>query len=96
MGHVPAEPRTRQPGLHTDGPAYDDFLDPAPEWEQYDLEAKHGSFRGYLRSHEDFDATVKDVRKQFKFMGDMGTYLFLYVVGEEVASYEEWHTSRAG
>ena len=50
----------------------------------------------YLRSHEDFDATVKDVRKQFKFMGDMGTYLFLFVVGEEVPSHEEWHTSRAG
>ena len=47
-----------------------------------DLEEKHGSFRGYLRSHEDFDATVKDMRKQFKLMGDMGTYLFLYVVGE--------------
>ena len=61
-----------------------------------DLEAKHGSFRGYLRSHEDFDATIKDVRKQFKFMGDTGTYLFLYVVGEEVPSYEEWHTSRGG
>ena len=61
-----------------------------------ELQAMHGSFRGYLRSHEDFDATVKDVRKQFKFMGDTGTYLFLFVVGEEVPSYEEWHTSRAG
>ena len=38
VGHVPPEPRTRQPRLHTDGPAYDDFLDPAPEREQYDLE----------------------------------------------------------
>ena len=47
-----------------------------------DLEAKHGSFRGYFRSHDDFDTTLKDVRKQFKFMGDLGTYLFLYVVGE--------------
>ena len=55
-----------------------------------DLDEEHGTFKGYLRSHGDFDATVKDMRKQFKFLGDMGCYHFLYVVGEEVPSYEEW------
>lgn len=59
-----------------------------------ELEAEHGSFRSYLRSHADFDATVKALRKDFKFLGDMGSYLFLYVVGEEVPPHEEWIAPR--
>ena len=55
-----------------------------------DLERSHGSFREYLRSQGDFDSTVKDLRKKFKFLGDMGCYHFLYVVREQVPSYEEW------
>ena len=55
-----------------------------------DLEKRHGTFRAYLRSHGAFDNTVKDLRKQFKFIGDIGAYHFLWVVGEEVPSYEEW------
>src|SRR3972149_2504828 len=34
------------------------------------LEREYGSFRKYLRSHDDFEALVKDLRKQFKFLGD--------------------------
>ena len=59
-----------------------------------DLEKGHGSFRDYLRSHAGFEETVKDLRKQFKFMGDTGAYYFLYVVGEDVPSHEEWSASR--
>ena len=59
-----------------------------------DLQDEHDSFRAYLRSHGGFEATVKDLRKQFKFLGDMGSFYFLYVVGEEVPSYEEWCASR--
>jgi 3-methyladenine DNA glycosylase Tag len=55
-----------------------------------ELGREHGSFRTYLRSHDDFDALVKDLRKQFKFLGDMGSYLFLYTVREKVPSWEEW------
>jgi hypothetical protein len=55
-----------------------------------DLDREHGGFRTYLRSHEDFDATVVDIRKRFKFLGDVGTYYFLYVVGEAVPPHEEW------
>lgn len=55
-----------------------------------DLEEQHGGFRNYLRSHESFDALVKDLRKQLKFLGDMGAYYFLYVVGEAVPAHEEW------
>ncbi len=59
-----------------------------------ELEAAHGTFRDYLRSHGSFDATVDDLRKRFKFLGDMGCYYFLYVVGEEVPPHDEWQASR--
>lgn len=55
-----------------------------------ELERSNGSFREYLSSHGDFESTIKDLRKRFKFLGDMGCYHFLYVVGEQVPSYEEW------
>ena len=66
------------------------------------LEERYGSpstssgqgFRNYLRSHGSFEATVKDLRKCFRFLGDMGAYYFLWVVGEEVPSYEDWCSSR--
>ena len=48
-----------------------------------ELEKEHGSFQGYLRSKgDDFAGLVKDMRKNFKFLGDMGAYYFFYVVGE--------------
>ena len=59
-----------------------------------ELNNEHGSFRDYLRSHEDFDALVKDLRRQFRFLGETGCYFFLYVAGEEVPPYEEWRASR--
>jgi DNA-3-methyladenine glycosylase I len=55
-----------------------------------ELDRAHGGFRNYLRSHADFMALVKDLRKQFKFVGDMGAYHFLWIVSEEVPPYEEW------
>ena len=59
-----------------------------------ELSEKHGGFQTYLRSHEDFEAAIKDIRKQFKYMGDAGTFHFLWVVGEEVPDYEEWCRQR--
>ncbi len=59
-----------------------------------ELDDAHGSFRRYLRSHDDFDALVKSLRKEFKFLGDMGAYVFLYVVKEKVPPYEEFCESR--
>ena len=59
-----------------------------------ELDEAHNGFRNYLRSHAGFDELVKDLRKQFKFLGDMGAYHFLWVVGEEVPSYEQWCTAR--
>ncbi|MEX2245546.1 MAG: DNA-3-methyladenine glycosylase I [Dehalococcoidia bacterium] len=59
-----------------------------------DLEEQHGSFKKYLRSHGGFEATVADLRKRFKFLGETGCYFFLYVVGEPVPEYHAWSDSR--
>ncbi len=58
------------------------------------LDADYGGFLSYLRSHGGFDATAKDLRKQFKFLGEHGAYYFLYVVNEKVPPHEEWAASR--
>jgi len=55
-----------------------------------ELDAQHGGFRKYLRSFKSYEDLAADVRKQFKFLGDMGIYHFLYTVGEEVPEWEEW------
>ena len=59
-----------------------------------ELDKEFGGFQKYLKSHDDFPAAVKDLRKNFKFLGEMGTYFFLSVVGEEVPPHEEWMASR--
>ena len=59
-----------------------------------ELDESHGTFGDYLKSHSSFEERVKDMRKKFKFLGDMGCYYFLYVVGEDVPPHEEWMASR--
>lgn len=59
-----------------------------------ELEEEHGSFKKYLKSHGDFEATVKDLRKQFRFLGDSGAFIFLYCVSEPVPTYDDWCKSR--
>ena len=54
------------------------------------LDKEYGAFQDYLRSQDSFDDTLKRMRKDFKFMGPTGVYIFLYVVGEEVPSHEEF------
>jgi DNA-3-methyladenine glycosylase I len=54
------------------------------------LDDQPGGFVGWLRSEDDFDATVAALRGEFRFLGDLGAYYFLYVVGEDVPSHEEW------
>jgi hypothetical protein len=49
-----------------------------------------GGFKAYLRGFGSYEATVADLKKRFHFLGDSGAYYFLYVVGEEVPSHEEW------
>ncbi len=59
-----------------------------------ELEEQHNGFQRYLRSHGGFEPCVAGLRQQFRFLGDLGAYYFLYVVGEEVPAYEDWCASR--
>jgi DNA-3-methyladenine glycosylase I len=58
--------------------------------EMLNVEREHGSFKGYLESLGPFASVVVDMRKRFKFLGEMGCYHFLYVVGQPVPAHEEW------
>ena len=55
-----------------------------------ELDDEYDGIKNYLRAHGDFYAVLKDVRKQFKYMGDTGTYYWLYVLGEDVPEYGEF------
>ena len=52
------------------------------------VDEEYGTFQKYLRSHDSFWDLVKDLRKNFKFLGEMGCYYWLYVVGEDVPDHE--------
>jgi 3-methyladenine DNA glycosylase Tag len=54
------------------------------------LDRQFGSFKKYLRSFSTYDELALDLHKQFKFLGQMGIYHFLWVVGEDVPPWEEW------
>jgi hypothetical protein len=60
------------------------------------LDREHGSFKKYLRSHGGFEDTVADMRKRFKFVGDLGAYYFLYCVGESVPDHDDWMAAHGG
>src|SRR4029079_713191 len=48
------------------------------------LDREHNGFRNFLRSQGSFEETVASLKRHFGFLGDTGSYYFLYVVGEKV------------
>lgn len=54
------------------------------------LEARHGTFTDYLRSFGAYDALARDLKKRFKFMGEMNVWYFLFRVREPVPRFEAW------
>jgi DNA-3-methyladenine glycosylase I len=53
-----------------------------------ELDAKHKGFAKYLDSLGDFEATKKALHKEFAYMGDAGTWFFLWMVGRKVPEHE--------
>ena len=53
-----------------------------------DLDAEHKGFNRYLGSLGDFEATKKQIHKDFAYMGDAGTWYFLWMVGRKVPEHE--------
>ena len=53
-----------------------------------ELDAEYKGFKKYLDSLGDFDATKKALHKEFAYMGDAGTWFFLWSVGRKVPDHE--------
>lgn len=53
-----------------------------------ELNAEHKGFNRYLDSLGDFDSTKKALHKEFAYMGDAGTWFFLWMVGRKVPAHE--------
>jgi 3-methyladenine DNA glycosylase Tag len=53
-----------------------------------ELDAEYKGFKRYLDSLGDFEVTKKDIHKQFAYMGDTGTWYFLWMVGRKVPEHE--------
>ena len=58
-----------------------------------ELDSEFSGFQKYRRSNDDFPALVKDLRKQFKFLREMGCYYYLYILDEKMPPQEEWQAS---
>ena len=54
-----------------------------------DLE-RAGGFRKHLRSFDDYEDLATDLKKRFKFVGDTGTYHFLWTVSHPVPDWRVW------
>ena len=54
------------------------------------LEREHKSLRAYLRSHKTYAALTTDLRRNFKYVGDVSAYYYLYRVGEKVPPFARW------
>jgi hypothetical protein len=54
------------------------------------LDREYSGFANYLRSFDGYDALRADIRRRFKYVGDLSVYYFLFRVGEPVPPYVEW------
>jgi hypothetical protein len=55
-----------------------------------ELDEQYDGFRNYLRSFGDLYMLMDDILNQFRFMGPMGIYYWMWVVGEDVPPHEEF------
>jgi 3-methyladenine DNA glycosylase Tag len=53
------------------------------------LEREHGGFEKYLASFPDYPSLARDVRKRFRFLGEMGIYYWLYCTKHPVPEYHD-------
>jgi 3-methyladenine DNA glycosylase Tag len=54
------------------------------------LDKENGGFRNYLHSKGSYDQLSADMKKRFKFFGELNVYYFLFRVKEPVPPFEEW------
>jgi len=54
------------------------------------LEREHKSIRAYLRSFRTYAQVSADLRRKFKYVGDVSAYYYLFRVGEKVPTFARW------
>jgi 3-methyladenine DNA glycosylase Tag len=54
------------------------------------LQEEFGSFKNYLRSKKSYEELSVDMRKRFKYVGELSVYYFLFRVKEPVPPFETW------
>jgi DNA-3-methyladenine glycosylase I len=55
-----------------------------------ELAREHGGFDRYLGSLGSFEETVTALRRDFRFLGESGAYIFLWSIARPVPSHEDW------
>ena len=55
-----------------------------------ELDREHGGFQRYLDSLHGYGETVAGLRREFRFLGESGAYIFLWLAGQPVPSHDEW------
>lgn len=61
-----------------------------------ELDKAHHGFENYLRSFSSYAALSADIKRRFKFMGEMNVWYFLFRVREPVPAFEKWVTTIPG
>jgi 3-methyladenine DNA glycosylase Tag len=60
------------------------------------LDLDHKGFANYLRAFPSYEALAKDIKRRFKFMGEMNVWYFLFLVRQPVPRFEHWVTTIPG
>jgi DNA-3-methyladenine glycosylase I len=60
------------------------------------LQEEFGSFKTYLRSKKSYEELSADIRKRFKYVGELSIYYFLFRVKEPLPPFESWITTIEG
>jgi DNA-3-methyladenine glycosylase I len=61
-----------------------------------ELDRTHGGFEKYLASFPNYAALSADMKRRFKFMGEMNVWYFLFRVRQPVPRFEKWVTTIPG
>jgi len=54
------------------------------------LDQEFQGFKNYLRSMKAYSQLSSDIRKRFKYVGELSVYYFLFRVKEPVPPFEQW------
>ena len=60
------------------------------------LDREYGGFRTYLRGFASYVELSADLRKRFRYVGELSAYYFLFRIGERVPRFEEWEKTVPG